>query len=279
METVTLPGGGTMPVLGFGTYKIPSADTQRAVETALEVGYRHLDTATMYRNEAGVGRAIAGAGLPRTDLFVTTKLDNIPRTPASVRSAFDASLDALGLDAIDLYLIHWPMARSTDIVATWESVLALRDTGRVAEVGVSNFTLAHLYRIIDATGVVPAVNQVEINPYLTQEPLRAAHARWGITTQAWSPLARGRVIGDPAVAAVAERIGATRSQVVLAWHRQRGDVVMPKSVRRERMVENLAADQVVLDDAAMATLSGLNADEHSGSDPDQVELGTRRSGA
>lgn len=267
-----------MPRVGFGTYKIPPADTQQAVEEALEVGYRHIDTATMYGNEAEVGRALVATGLPPEDVFVTTKLDNIPRTPQSVRDAFDASCVALQRDVIDLYLVHWPMARTTDIVAAWEYVLSLLETGRVAEVGVSNFTADHLRRIKDATGIVPAVNQVEINPYLTQDPLRALHAEWGIVTEAWSPLARGRVMGDPAVVAIAERLGRTASQVVLRWHLQRGDVVTPKSVRKERMRENVALD-FALSASDMAALSSLNAEQRSGSDPDRVELGGPRQGS
>lgn len=265
-----------MPQVGFGTYKIPPEDTQQAVELALSVGYRHLDTATMYHNEAAVGRAIAASGIARDGLFVTTKLDNIPRTRSSVRGAFEASMAALDIDRLDLYLIHWPLAQTTDIVATWEYVLELKAGGLVREVGVSNFTATHLRRIIDATGVVPAVNQVEINPYLTQDPLRKSHEEWGIVTEAWSPLARGRVMADPVVGAVAKRYGRTPAQVVLRWHLQRGDVVMPKSVQRARMVENLAVNDFVLDEAAMETLTGMNADERSGSHPDQVELGTRR---
>lgn len=275
---LTLAHGTRMPRLGFGTYKIPPERAQEAVETALEVGYRHIDTATMYRNEAEVGRALAASGVARDDLFITTKLDNVPRTRASVPAAFEASLDALQLDVLDLYLIHWPMARTTDLATSWALVTELLDTGRVREVGVSNFQAEHLRRAIDATGVVPAVNQVEVNPYLTQDALRRLHAGLGIVTQAWSPLARGRVIGDPVVGGIAERIGRTNAQVVLRWHLQRGDVVMPKTVRRDRMVENLAVEDFALNDPDMESLSGLNRDERSGSHPDRVELDAPRKG-
>lgn len=265
-------------MVGYGTYKIPPAETQRAVEEALEVGYRHIDTATMYGNEAEVGRALVASGLRAEDVFVTTKLDNIPRTRASVRAACEASREALQQDVIDLYLIHWPMARTTDIVATWEYVCELQVIGSVREVGVSNFTHAHLSQVIQATGVTPAVNQVEINPYLTQASLREFHARAGIVTQAWSPLARGRVLNDPTVGEIGQRLDRTPSQVVLRWHTQRGDVVMPKSVRRERMEENFNLD-FPLSEADMGLISALNADERSGSNPDRVELDAPRQGA
>lgn len=269
---IPLAGGTSIPQLGFGTYKIAPADAEGAVATALELGYRHVDTAAMYGNEVGVGRALAASGLARDEVFVTSKLDNPYHAADAVRPAFERSLDDLGLEFLDLYLIHWPLAKSTDLPATWAAVVALLDTGRVRAVGVSNFTAAHLRTVIDATGVVPEVNQVEVNPYLTQEPLRALHRELGIVTEAWSPLARGRALADPVVLRLADQLGRTASQVVLRWHVQRGDVTFPKSTHRERIAENLDVFSFELDADAMAALDGLNRDERSGSDPDRVEL-------
>ena len=275
IPSIRLRGGTLIPQLGFGTYKIADDRAQEAVETALELGYRHIDTAAMYGNERGVGLGLAASGL-RDEVFVTSKLDNPNHAPADARAAFDRTMDDLGLDVLDLYLIHWPMAKTTDYAATWATLVEIAATGRVREIGVSNFQPEHLRRIIDATGVVPAVNQVEVTPYLTQDPLRALHAELGVVTQAWSPLARGRVLADPVVAGIAARLSRTPSQVVLRWHLQRGDVVFPKSTHRERMAENLAIDDVRLSDADMAAITALNRDDRSGSHPDNVELGGAR---
>ncbi len=275
---LTLRGGVQIPQFGLGTYKVTPEEAERVVSTALELGYRHIDTAAMYRNEREVGRAIAASGLPREELFVTSKLDNPFHDPDAVGPAFLRSLDDLGLDHLDLYLIHWPLARSTDLVATWEAVAALTETGRVRAVGVSNYTEAHLRTIIDATGVTPAVNQIEVHPYLSQEPLRARHREWGIVTQAWSPLARGRVLADAAVVALARRLGCTPSQAVLRWHLERGDVTFPKSSHRDRMVENLGCITIPWDAEATATIDALNRDERAGSHPDHVELDWRPGG-
>ena len=269
---LTLAGGVEIPQFGFGTYKIPQQDAERAVAEALGLGYRHVDTAAMYGNEAGVGRALAASGLPREELFVTSKLDNPYHEPDAARAAFERTMDDLGLDVLDLYLIHWPLPRTTDYVATWGALVGLLETGRVRAVGVSNFQPEHLRAIIDATGVVPAVNQIEVNPYLTQEPLRALHAELGIFTEAWSPLARGAVLDDPVLNGIAERLGKTVSQVVLRWHLQRGDVVFPKSTHPERMAENAGVFDVELSDEDVAAISGLNIDRRSGSSPDTVEL-------
>lgn len=275
IPTLTLANGTPIPQLGFGTYKIAPADAERAVLAALRAGYRHIDTAAMYGNEAAVGAALAASGVPREDVFVTSKLDNPYHAPQAARAAFDRSLSDLRLDVLDLYLIHWPLAATTDYVATWRVLVELHASGRVREIGVSNFQPDHLRAIIDATGVVPAVNQVEVNPYLTQEPLRALHATLGIVTEAWSPLARGRVLADPVVTALAEGLGRTPAQVVLRWHLQRGDVVFPKSAHAGRIAENLDVFGFELDADAMARLAGLNRDERSGSHPDKVELGNR----
>lgn len=273
-ETITLSAQTVMPRIGFGTYKVAAEHAEATVATALEVGYRHIDTAAMYGNEAEVGAAIAASGIDRDDLFITTKLDNPYHEPAEAKAAFGRSMDALGLEVLDLYLIHWPLPRTTDYVATWGALVDLQATGRVREIGVSNFTEEHLRAIIAATGVAPAVNQVEVNPYFTQDPLRAVHDELGIVTQAWSPLARGRLLDDPALLEVAASLGRSVSQVVLRWHLQRGEIVIPKSTHRERMVENFSITDFTLDDAAMATITGLNRDQRSGSGPDDVELGT-----
>ena len=270
-----LQHGTAIPQVGFGTYKIAPQDAEAAVATALELGHRHIDTAAMYGNEVEVGRALARSGLARDELFVTSKLDNPYHEPDAARAAFERSLNQLGLEFLDLYLIHWPLAATTDYVATWRALVEIQASGRAREVGVSNFQPDHLRAVIGATGVPPAVNQVEINPYLTQEPLRALHAELGILTQAWSPLARGQVLADPVVGALARGLGRTPAQVVLRWHLQRGDVVFPKSTHRARIAENLAVLDFELDADAMAAISGLNRDERSGSDPDKVELGNR----
>lgn len=278
--TVQLVGGASMPQFGFGTYKVPDDQAEGVVSEALALGYRHIDTAAMYGNERGVGRALAASGLARDDLFVTTKLNNPDHEPQAAREGFARSLDLLGLNHVDLYLIHWPLAASTDYVATWRTMVEFAEDDRARAIGVSNFQPNHLQAIIEATGVVPAVNQIEVTPYLTQEPLRALHQELGIITEAWSPLARGRVFDDPAVGAVAERLGCTPAQLVLAWHMARGDVVFPKSTSPERMRDNAGAIEVLRSGAitedVVAELAELNVDERSGSHPDEVELDSKR---
>lgn len=276
---IDLPGGGTIPQLGFGTYKLTPDQTEAAVLAGLELGYRHIDTATMYGNEREVGRALAISGIPREEIFLTTKLNNPDHEPEAAREAFARSLDDLGVEHVDLYLIHWPMPRTTDYVATWRTLTELLDDGRARAIGVSNFHAEHLRAVIGATGVTPAVNQVEVTPYLTQEPLRAVHRELGIVTEAWSPLARGQVLEDPVVVPLAEKLGCTPAQLVLAWHLLRGDVVFPKSTSIARMRDNAGALEVVragvVDDEVMAALSALNQDRRVGSSPDNVELGSR----
>ena len=264
-------GAVSIPQVGFGTYKVPADQTQQAVETALEVGYRHIDTAEMYGNEAGVGQAIAACGIPRNELFITSKLNNIHHEPAAAHRAFDETMDALGLDVLDMFLVHWPMAKTTSLDATWAAMVDILGGGRVRAVGVSNYQPDHLRAIIAATGVTPAVNQVEIHPYLTQKPLRALHRELGIVTEAWSPLARGVILDDATIGRVASELGRSASQVVLRWHIQRGDVVFPKSMHRERMIENTKLFDFQLNDAQMAEISALNRDERQGSHPDEVQ--------
>ena len=269
---VPLNNGTTIPQLGFGTYKMPPADTARLVRTALELGYRHVDTAEMYGNEREVGEAVRDSGLPRDEVFVTSKLDNPHHSPDEARAAFDRTLDDLGLEQVDLFLIHWPLPTVTDYVARWRVLEEVYADGRARAIGVSNFQVAHLQRLLDEADVVPAVNQVEVQPYFAQDELRAFHARHGIVTEAWSPLARGKVLDDPDVARVAARLGRTPAQVVLRWHLQRGDVVIPKASSRGRIAENGNLFDFSLSDDDMAAITGLDRDERTGSaDPNTFD--------
>jgi 2,5-diketo-D-gluconate reductase A len=259
-----------MPQVGYGVFQIPPRETEEAVRTALDAGYRSLDTAAMYRNEEGVGRAIAASGLPREELFVTTKLNNDAHGFDAALQAFEASRGRLGLDYLDLYLIHWPLPARDKYVETWKALVHLRDEGRVRSIGVSNFQPAHLDRIIDATGVVPALNQVELHPYLAQPALRASHADLGIVTEAWSPLAKGgELLSDQTVTSLAEKYGRTPAQVVLRWHLQLGNVVIPKSVTPQRIRENLDLFDFELDPDDMAEIESLDRGRRTGPDPDR----------
>jgi 2,5-diketo-D-gluconate reductase A len=263
IPTIHLNDGTDIPQLGFGVFLVPPEETQRTVEQAFEVGYRHIDTAQMYGNEAEVGAAIAASGLARDDLYITTKLNNGHHLPDDARRSFAESLEKLGLDHVDLFLIHWPLPTryDGDYVGTWQTMVELRDGGGTTSVGVSNFEPAHLDRIIDATGVVPAVNQIEVNPYFANETARAANARHGIATEAWSPIARGGISGDETIGGIADRIGRTPAQVTLRWHVQRGDIVFPKSTHRERIEENFALFDFELTDDDMAAISALDRGE------------------
>jgi 2,5-diketo-D-gluconate reductase A len=268
----------TIPQLGFGVFKVKPDQTQAVVENALEVGYRHLDTAEMYGNEEGVGKAIAAAGLPRDELYVTTKLNNGFHRPDEARRAFAESLERLGLDHVDLFLIHWPLPTryDGDYVSTWQTLTEFAGQGgdgRATSIGVSNFEPDHLQRIIDETGVVPAVNQVEVHPFLPNERVRAADAQHGIATEAWSPIARGQVADDPTIGAIADRLGRTPAQVTLRWHVQRGDIVFPKTLSPERMRENFAIFDFELADDDMAAISGLDRGEsgRTGPNPNQMD--------
>jgi 2,5-diketo-D-gluconate reductase A len=258
VPTIDLNDGTAIPQLGFGVFLVPQDQTQRTVEQAFEVGYRHIDTAQMYGNEAEMGSAIAASGIPRDELYVTTKLNNGNHLPDDARRSFAASLEKLGLDHVDLFLIHWPLPTryEGDFVTTWRTLIELRDGGGTTSVGVSNFEPAHLDRIVDETGVVPAVNQIEVNPYFTNEAARLADARHGIATEAWSPIARGGIAGDTSIAAIAERLDRTPAQVTLRWHLQRGDIVFPKSTHRERIEENFALFDFELTDDDVAAISG-----------------------
>ena len=263
----------TIPQLSFGVWQVPDSEVDAAVSTALEVGYRHLDTASIYGNEEGVGRAIAASGLPRDELFVTTKVWNDDHGRKRTRAAFERSMERLGLDVLDLFLIHWPTPRFDDYVETWEALLELRDEGLVRAVGVCNFGADHLSRLHKRTGEWPAINQVELHPYLQQEALREVHRSHDIVTESWSPLASGKeVLDDLALAAIAEAHGVTVAQVILAWHRQLGLVVIPKSVRPSRIRENFDSLRVELTDAEMLTISTLDRSWRTGPDPDDFHV-------
>jgi 2,5-diketo-D-gluconate reductase A len=273
VPTIPLNNGVEIPQLGFGVYQVPPEETADVVGTALESGYRHIDTAEMYGNEKGVGEAIARAqdrsGIDRGEVFVTSKLNNGFHRRDDALRAFDQSLADLGFDQLDLFLVHWPLPGiDVDYVETWKALEEIYASGRARAIGVSNFKPHHLRRLFDATEVVPAVNQIEIHPYLAQDDVRAFGAEHGIVTEAWSPIAQGKVLGDPVVTAIAERLGRTPAQVVLRWHVQRGDVVFPKSVSRERMAENFALFDFELGTEDMAAITGLDRGERTGPDPD-----------
>jgi 2,5-diketo-D-gluconate reductase A len=272
--TVQLNNGVEMPLLGFGVFLVPADEVVEPVRFALDAGYRLIDTAKLYANEEGVGQAIRESGLPRDDLFVTTKVWNSDHGFDATLRAFDDSQKRLGLDVIDLYLIHWPMPERNVYVETWQALERLYADGRVRAIGVSNFTVAHLQRLLDASTVVPAVNQVELHPGFPQEQLRAFHAQHGIVTESWSPLGRGHGLLDaPAVTSIAAEHGKTPAQVVLRWHLQLGCVVIPKSTHEERIRENADVFGFELTDAEMASLSALTEPGRIGPDPDTFNRG------
>ncbi|MEA2275627.1 MAG: 2,5-diketo-D-gluconate reductase [Solirubrobacteraceae bacterium] len=242
IPTIQLNDGHTIPQLGFGVFQIAPEDTARAVTRALDVGYRHIDTAEMYGNEREVGEAVRASGLDRAEVFVTSKLDNEAHRPDDARRAFDTTLSELGFDYVDLFLIHWPLPTryDGDFESTWKTLEEFHRDGRARSIGVSNFEVDHLERLAAAADVVPAVNQIELHPYLLNEEVRAYGEAHGIATQAWSPIAQGEVLDDPAIAAIAERLGRSPAQVVLRWHIQRGSIVFPKSSTPARIQENFA---------------------------------------
>ncbi|PZS30176.1 MAG: oxidoreductase [Pseudonocardiales bacterium] len=267
--TVKLNIGTSMPQLGFGVFQVPNGQATEAVLAAFEAGYRSIDTAAMYRNEAGVGKAIADSGIPRDELFITTKLNNNAHGADEALRAFEQSRALLGLDYVDLYLIHWPLPAKDRYVATWRAFEKLQRDGVARAIGVSNFAPAHLQRLIDETDVVPALNQIELHPYLSQGELRAFDAEHGIATEAWSPLARGgELLSDPVVTALAAKYGKTPAQVVIRWHLQLSNVVIPKSVTPSRIAENIDVFDFELADDDAVSISGLNRDERTGPNPD-----------
>ena len=269
VPTITLNDGVEIPQLGFGVFQVPPEDTKKATLEALEVGYRHIDTAEMYGNEKGVGEAIVESGIPRDEIFVTSKLNNSFHAREDVLPAFDATMEALGFETLDLFLIHWPMPAVGDFVETWRAMEEVKATGRVRSIGVSNFQPAHLQRLFAETSTIPSVNQIEVHPYFTNDAVRAFNREHGIATEAWSPIAQGAVLTDPAVVEIAERLDRSPAQVTLRWHIQRGDIVFPKSVTRSRIEENLALFDFELTDADAATITGLNRDERRGGNPDE----------
>ncbi|MGH3834782.1 MAG: aldo/keto reductase [Pseudonocardiaceae bacterium] len=265
---MTLNNGVQIPQLGFGVFQVPAEETERVVSTALETGYRSIDTAAAYGNEEGVGRAIASCGLPRDEIFVTTKLWNAHHGYDQALRAFDASARRLGLDIVDLYLIHWPVPTADRYVETWKALEKLASDGRVRAIGVSNFTADHLRRLIAETGTVPAVNQVELHPYFPQTELRAVHAEHGIVTEAWSPLAQGgELLSDATITRLADRHGVTPAQVVLRWHLQTGNIVIPKSVTPARIRENFDTPNFELSPDDLAAIAALNTGRRLGADP------------
>ncbi|AZS83546.1 aldo/keto reductase [Streptomyces griseoviridis] len=270
VPTVTLTGGVEIPQLGFGVFQVPDAETTAAVTAALEAGYRSIDTAAVYGNENGVGAALAGSGLAREDLFVTTKLWNDDQGYDATLRAFDASLAKLGLDYVDLYLIHWPAPAQDLYRQSWRAIGKLAADGRIRAAGVSNFPPAHLRRLTADGAPVPAVNQIELHPGLQQRELRALHAESGIVTEAWSPLAQGAVLGDPVLRGIAGRHGKSPAQVVLRWHLQLGNVVIPKSVTPVRIRENIDVFDFALTDEEMTSIAGLDRGLRTGPDPDTL---------
>lgn len=275
VPAITLRDGASIPQLGFGVFQIPPAETEKAVITAFEVGYRHIDTAQMYGNEKEVGDAIRSSGLGRDQIFVTSKLNNGFHRPDDARRAFEGTLTALGSDYVDLFLIHWPLPTQYDgdFVSTWRTLEEFQADGQARSIGVSNFQVAHLERLAAETDTVPAVNQIEVHPYLTNEEVRAYCAEHQIRVEAWSPIAQGQVLGDPLITDIAQRVGRSPAQVVLRWHIQRGDIVFPKSTTPSRVQENFELFDFELTAADLATIAGLDRGEkgRTGPNPDSFD--------
>ncbi|BBC92539.1 aldo/keto reductase [Streptomyces griseofuscus] len=271
---IILNNGVEMPQVGFGVWQVPDDEAERAVGTALEAGYRSIDTAAAYGNEEGTGRAIAASGLPREDIFVTTKLWNSDQGYDATLRAFDTSLGKLGLDHLDLYLIHWPLPARDTYVDTYKALEKLYADGRVRAIGVSNFLPEHLRRLAEETSVIPAVNQIELHPHLQQHAAREYHAEQGIRTEAWSPLGQGKgLLEVPAIVAIAQKHNRTPAQVVLRWHVQQGTIVIPKSVTPSRIKENIEVFDFSLDAEDLAAIGALNEDRRIGPDPATFDMG------
>ena len=270
---ITLNNGQRIPQLGFGVFLIEPDDTVAAVSTALQAGYRHIDTAEMYGNEKEVGEAIRQSGLDRSEVYVTSKLSNDAHRPDDARRAFDESLKALGVDYLDLFLIHWPLPTryDGDYVSTWKTLEEFYRDGRARSIGVSNFQPRHLRRLHGESEIIPAVDQIEVNPYLTQDELRGFCTEHQIAVEAWSPLGRGQVLGDPTIVAIARRAAKTPAQVVLRWHLERGDIIFPKSVTPDRIRENIDIFDFGLSADEVEAISALNRNERTGPDPDTFD--------
>ncbi|KNA91636.1 aldo/keto reductase [Gordonia sp. w5E2] len=265
---ITLNNGVEIPQLGFGVFQIEPEKTVDAVRTALDVGYRHIDTAEMYGNEKEVGEGVNGSDVPRDQVFITSKLNNGFHAYDDALKATDQTLADLGVDAVDLFLIHWPLPEVGDFVETWKALEKIYADGKARAIGVSNFQKHHLERLFAETEIVPAVNQIEVHPYLTQDDLRAFNADHGIATEAWSPIAQGDVLDDPVLKKIAEEKGKSTAQVTLRWHIQRGDIIFPKSVTRSRVEENFDLFDFELSGDDVAAIDGLNKNKRRGPDPD-----------
>ena len=271
VPTVTLNNGTAIPQLGLGVWRVPDTEATHAVTTALRHGYRSIDTAALYRNETGVGRAIAATDIDRTDLFITTKLHNDDQGYDPTLRAFDDSLNKLGLDYVDLYLIHWPVASRDLYTQTWKAFQRIYDEGRAKAIGVSNFHIPHLERIATESDITPAVNQIELHPYLPQTELRAYHAAHGIATEAWSPLGQGGpLLTEPALTDIARQLTKTPAQIILRWHIQLGNIVIPKSVTPSRISENIDVFDFELSEEHMTTIGTLDNGTRLGPDPDHT---------
>ena len=274
VKNITFNDGNSIPQLGYGVWQIEDNGAADAVGTALEAGYRHIDTASIYGNEVGVGRGIAASSVPREDIFLTTKLWNSDQGFEKAIAALDASLERLGTDYVDLYLIHWAMPQQGTYLESWRALIELKKQGKVRSIGVSNFPQAQLREIIADTSVTPAIHQIELHPYFSQEELRQVHEELGIVTEAWSPLGQGgEILKDPVIVEIAGKHGVSPAQVVLAWHLAKGIVAIPKSVTPARIAENFAAANVTLDAADIAAIDGLTrADGRIGPDPQNPEF-------
>jgi diketogulonate reductase-like aldo/keto reductase len=271
VPNIILNNGVRMPQLGFGVWQVPDEEAAATVGHALASGYRSIDTAAVYKNERGTGKAIAESGVPREELFVTTKVWNDEQGRDAALRAFDASLERLGLDYVDLYLIHWPAPKQDRYVDTWKALEEIHADGRAKAIGVSNFKPTHLRRLMEETEIVPAVNQIELHPNFPQAESRAFHSEHGIATEAWSPLGQGKgLLDDPVIAEIARKHGRTPAQVVLRWHLQLGNVVIPKSVTPSRIEENIDVFSFVLEDDDMTGLSTLDNGTRLGADPDEM---------
>ncbi|AUI57768.1 aldo/keto reductase [Amycolatopsis sp. BJA-103] len=271
VPSIRLNNGTSLPQLGFGVYKIGDDEVEGAVRTAIEAGYRAIDTATLYANERGVGEAVRTSGLPREELFVTTKLWNTEHGHDAALRAFDTSLSELGLEYVDLYLIHWPLPSQDKYVETWRALEKIASDGQAKAIGVSNFQIPHLERLIEETGTVPAVNQIECHPWLQQPLLRNFHEKHEIVTEAWGPLARGGdLLADEKITTIAEKHGKTPAQVVLRWHIEMNHLVIPKSVTPERVKANMDVFDFALDAHDGAAIATLEQGKRLGPDPDKL---------